>query len=164
MSIDLSRFPIRRVLMVFAVLVGLFVTSVMVVASVWPTINRVETGQTIEYPHLLPRVFQLDYERIYQEALSAAREQEGWTLTGEDQATGLITATTTMPVTGWNHQVTIQVIKRSEFVSRIHVISENTDAPGDLGHNARLIEGYYQSLDRRLGAADVTKKAIAPES
>lgn len=164
MSLDLSRFPVRRVLVVFAVLVGLVTTSIMIVASIWPTINRVETGRTIEYPHLLPRVFQLDYARIYEEALSAAREQQAWTLTGEDQSTGVITATTTMPVTGWNHTVTIQVIKRSEFVSRIHVISENTDAPGDLGHNARLIEGYYKALDRRLGAADVTQKAIAPES
>ena len=154
---------LRKLMIAGVILVGTFCTAIMVIASIWPTINRVETGRTADYPHLMPKLYQLDYDRVYVEALSSAREQLDWTLTAEDRVSGVITATANMPVTGWEHQITIKVVKRSEYVSRINVISEVTDSPGDLGHNARLIEGYFDSLDNRLGAADVQKKS-APES
>ena len=151
------RDSVRKALVACALLAGVIITAVMVMASVWPTINRVETGRTVEYPHLMPKIYQLDYDRVYVEALSAAREQQDWLLTGEDRGKGVIMASTSMPITGWTHEITVEVIKRNAYVSRIHVISEGKDAPGDLGHNARLIEGYFETLDRRLGAADLNK-------
>ena len=86
---------------------------------------------------------------------TAAKEQEGWAVTSEDRAAGVIEAGMTMPLTGWTHQLRITVKKRSNFVSRVYMVSYGEDSPGDLGQNARNIEGYFVSLDHRLGAASV---------
>ena len=145
----------RKFLIVLVVLAGLMTMAIMVSASIWPTINRVETGKTIEYPDILPKTYQLGYDRVFDEALSAAREQETWAVTHMDRETGAISAEAIMPVTGWRHQLSIRVDKRSPHVSRVYAISEGQDAPGDLGQNARNIETYFASLDARLGAASV---------
>jgi len=146
---------LRKALIVLVVLAGISTTAIMVCASVWPTINRVETGKTIEYPEILPKTYQLGYDRVYDEALAAAKGQEGWAVTAEDRALGAIEAQMTMDVLGWRHQMKITVKKRSAFVSRVYVLSHGTDSPGDLGQNARNITAYLESLDGRLGAASV---------
>jgi hypothetical protein len=122
----------RGALFTFAALVALFVTAVLVMASAWPTLQRVEAGKSLAYP-----------------------DQEGWVVTQESRATGQITAEAQMPVTGWRHKVEVSVQKRSPFVSRVYAASEGHDAPGDLGQNARNLRAYFESLDKRLGAARV---------
>ncbi len=147
---------VRTALIVLGVLTVLFCTAMLAAASVWPTINRVETGKSLEYDHLLPKTYQLGYDRVYDEARAAVQEQPGWTLLSEDRAQGLIQARTgAMPVTGWTFQVTTRVERRSEFAARVYVTSEGSDAPGDLGQNARNIEGLLASVDQRLGASAV---------
>jgi hypothetical protein len=150
-----ARKLIRTSVIVGAILAGLFVTTVLVAASIWPTINRVETGQSIEYPDLRVRTFQLGYDRVYNEALAAAKDQDNWLVTGEDRAKGHITAIASMPVLGWTQDISIQVERKTAFVSRVGTLSEGHDAPGDLGQNARNIRDFQASLDDRLGAARV---------
>lgn len=150
-----SRKLVRVLLFTLGVTAGLFVTTVLVAASIWPTINRVETNKSIEYPDLRTRTYQLGYDRVYDEALGAAKEQTAWAVTGQDRATGVIRAQALMPITGWTHDVTITVVRKTAFVSQVATLSEGHDAPGDLGQNARNIEGYQEALDRRLGAAKV---------
>lgn len=146
---------LRKALTTLVVVAGLLATGIMVSASIWPTINRVEAGKTIEYPDILPKTYQLGYDRVFDEALAAAREQQDWTVTREDRATGMIEGEATMAVLGWRQAIQIRVAKRGRFVSRVYVSSEGHDAPGDLGQNARNIRGYYEALDERLGAASV---------
>ena len=146
---------LRKALTALVIIAGLLATAIMVSASIWPTINRVETGKTIEYPDIVPKTYQLGYDRVYDEALAAAREQVGWAVTGESREKGEIKAEMTMELTGWSHQIKVEVKKRGNFVSRVYAASEGRDAPGDLGQNARNIEAYFESLDARLGAASV---------
>jgi len=143
----------RKVLIGLGIMVAIVVTSVMVTASIWPTINRVETGATLEYPNLMPKTYQVGYDRVYDEALATIKGQEGWTFGSETRDTGMIIAHAPMALTGWQHHITVRVERRSEFVSRVHVISEGCDAPGDLGQNARNIRRLTEALDARLGAA-----------
>jgi hypothetical protein len=150
-----TRKAVRILLFTVGVIAGLFVTTVLVAASIWPTINRVETNKSIEYPELRTRTYQLGYDRVYDEALGAAKEQKNWAVTGQERETGVIAAQALMPVTGWTQQVTITVVKKTAFVSQVRTLSEGTDTPGDLGQNARNIEAYQTALDRRLGAAKV---------
>jgi hypothetical protein len=145
----------RGALLTFAALVALFVTAVLVMASAWPTLQRVEAGKSLAYPDLKPRTYQLGYDRVYDESLAAAKDQGGWVVTQESRATGQITAEAQMPVTGWRHKVEVSVQKRSPFVSRVYAASEGHDAPGDLGQNARNLRAYFEALDKRLGAARV---------
>ncbi len=145
----------RRALLGFGILVGLFITGVLVLASVWPTINRVEAGKSIEYPEIRPKTYQLGYDRVYDEALAAAKEQPNWVLLDENRKSGAISAEAKMDITGWHQKIAIAVDRRNAFVSRVYISSEGNDAPGDLGQNARNIRTYYTSLDKRLGAASV---------
>ncbi len=149
---------LRKALIALVVIAGLMATTIMVSASIWPTINRVEAGKTIEYPDILPKTYQLGYDRVYDETLAAAKEQPNWMVTMEDRAAGKVQATATMDLTGWTQQIDITVKKRGRFVSRVYISSEGSDAPGDLGQNARNITTYYEALDRRLGAASVDDK------
>jgi hypothetical protein len=153
-----ARVILGRALVALAVLVGLLITAALVTASAWPTINRVEAGKSLEYPELVPRTYQLGYDRVYDEALAAAKEQPGWVLLGEDRAAGRLQAEAVMAYTGWKQSVQVEIKRRGDFVSRVYIVSEGSDAPGDLGQNARNIRGYYESLDRRLGAAKVETK------
>lgn len=152
------RLYLRRALLALAVLVGVFITGVLVMASTWPTLNHVEAGKSLAYPELRPHTYQLGYERVYDEALAAAKEQAGWTLLSEDRQGGLLKAESTMELTGWRHQIQIQIKRRGDFVSRVYMVSQGQDSPGDLGENARNIRRYYEALDRRLGAARVDKE------
>lgn len=146
---------IRYLLFGLGITAGVFVTTVLVAASIWPTINRVETNKSIEYPDLRTRTYQLGYDRVYDEALGAAKEQKLWAVTGQSRETGVITAQAQMPMLDWTHTVTITVVKKTPFVSQVATVSEGSDAPGDLGQNARNIRAYQEALDRRLGAAKV---------
>jgi hypothetical protein len=145
----------RKVLIGLGVAVSVVITTVMVTASIWPTINRVETGATLEYPELMPKTYQLGYDRVFDEAVAATKDVEGWTFVSDARDTGLIRADAEMPVTGWRHQITVRVERRTEFVSRVHAVSEGSDAAGDLGQNARNIRSVFAALDKRLGAAEV---------
>jgi len=151
----MNRKLIRNLLLGLGILVVLLCTTTLIIASIWPTINRVETGKTLQYPDLRPKTYQLGYDRVFGEAVGAAEEQPLWEIVEKDPVGGQIKARTTMEVTGWTHEVTIRVEKKNEFVSRVHVLSQGEDAPGDLGQNARNIRGYLTALDARLGASAV---------
>jgi hypothetical protein len=161
MSQARRRLYLRRALLALAVLVGVFITGVLVMASTWPTLNRVEAGKSLAYPELRPHTYQLGYDRVYDEALAAAREQPRWLLLSEDRQEGVLTAESVMDLTGWKHQIQIQIKRRGDFVSRVYMVSQGQDSPGDLGQNARNIRSYYEALDKRLGAARVDKDAAA---
>ena len=150
-----ARKVLRVSIFVAGVLAGVFITSVLVAASIWPTINRVETGKSVEYSDLRVRTFQLGYDRVYDEAIGAAKDQPNWVVTGDDRAQGQIRAIATMPVIGWTQDVSIRVERTTAFVTRVGTVSEGDDAPGDLGQNARNIRSFQDALDRRLGAARV---------
>ena len=150
-----TRKVLRIALFVLGVTAGVFVTTVLVAASIWLTINEVETNKSIAYPELRTRTYQLGYDRVYDEALGAAKEQKNWAVTGQSRETGIITGQALMPVTGWTQEITVTVVKKTAFVSQVRTRSAGKDTPGDLGQNARNIEAYQVALDRRLGAAKV---------
>ncbi len=146
---------LRSSAFVFAALAVLATVAVGVSSQLYPTINRVETGVTPEYPALRPRTFQLGYDRVFDEASSAISDLEGWKVDSVNREAGTLNASMEMPITGWQHKISIQVTKKTRYTTKVGLVSENPENAGDLGQNARNVDAYLTALSERLGAAEV---------
>ena len=142
----------RRLIFGAATLVGVFVMTVLVAATIWPVIDAVETGKTAEYPEVLPRYYSADPGRVFDEVRASVEALEGFEETGFDEATRTVKGVITGPVFGLEHDLTVRVQVVTEFVTRVRVRSESRVGKGDLGQNARNIETFFVEMDRRLGA------------
>lgn len=138
----------KRGLTILAVLSGLLVTTILVTASVWPVLNDVATGETVEYLDLLPQYFSADPKRVIGEVEAAAASLDGWRV---DEATADVVTATADGMFGASH-VTITVKPLTEFATQVDVRSTSDFARGDLGQNARRIRAFQAALDDRLGA------------
>jgi uncharacterized protein (DUF1499 family) len=134
----------RRGGIVLAMLVSLRIVA----AFIWPTINDVTTGATPEYPDLKPQVFQQSYEPVFDAAAAVAHEQ-GWEVTQEDRATGVIQAVATSRLWRFKDDVTVTVTREGTG-ARVSVRSHSRIGKGDLGANARRIRLFQAALAKRL--------------
>ncbi len=139
---------LRRVAIVLGVLIVLRIG----LAFIWPTINDVTTGATPEYPDLRPQVFAKPYEQVFDTAAAVAREQEGWEVTREDRATGMIEAVATTRVFRFKDDVTILMARKDDTVT-LGMRSHSRIGKGDLGANARRIRQFQEALAKRLPPA-----------
>ena len=142
----------RRLIFGAATLVGVFVMTVLVAATIWPVIDAVETGKTAEYPEVLPRYYSADPGRVFDEVRASVEALEGFEETSFDEATRTVEGVITGPVFGLEHDLTVRVQVVTEFVTRVRVRSASRVGKGDLGQNARNIETFFVEMDRRLGA------------
>ena len=60
----------KKLVWAAVILGGLLLAAALVVASVWPVLNVVETGRTPEYPDVLPQYYEADPQRVYQEVVA----------------------------------------------------------------------------------------------
>ncbi len=140
----------RKIFSTLAIVTGLLVTLVLISASVWPVLNRVETGATPEYSELLPQYFSADVDRVHGEAVASVEALDGWTLVSEDADTGLVRATTTN--FGFVQDVEVRVQRHTDFATSVSVTSTSRVGKGDFGQNARNVRELQEELERRLGA------------
>ena len=130
------------VLVVVRVIIGLFVPSL--------NINDVTTGATAEYPDLQPQRFPQSVERVFDAAAAVAHAQ-GWDVTNEDHATGVVQAVATTPLWKFKDDVTITVTREGES-TKVVVRSHSRVGKGDLGANAKRIRLFQSELAKHLGA------------
>jgi len=136
----------RRGAIVLAVLISLRIVA----GCMWPNlnINDVTTGVTAEYPDLQPQTFQQSYEEVFDAAVAVGREQ-GWEVTREDRATGIIQAVATTRLWHFKDDVTATITRTGERV-KVSVRSHSRVGKGDLGANAQRIRLFQAALAKRL--------------
>lgn len=142
----------RKLLVAFALFIGLSVVAVLVASAIWPVINVVETGQTPEYPDVRPHYYSADPKRVMDEAIEAVGDVERMTVVKVDRGASTITATRETRLMGFVDDMTVTVSPVTEFVTEVNVKSASRVGKGDFGQNARNIEDYLGALDERLGA------------
>lgn len=142
----------RNLLYIAAALVGIVVTLVLVSASVWPVINRVETGKTAEYPEVQPQYYTADPARVFDEVRGSVMEMEAWSVATEDRNQGTLSAVRNTRFDLFQDDVEIRVEAVTEFATSVNVVSKSRVGKGDLGQNARNIEELFAELNQRLGA------------
>ena len=128
------------VLVVVRVIVGLFVPAL--------NINDVTTGVTPEYPDLQPQRFAVPGPQVF-DAASAVAHAQGWEVTQEDKATGVIQAVATTPLMRFKDDVTITVSPDGDR-TKVVVRSHSRVGKGDLGTNAKRIRLFQAELARKV--------------
>lgn len=130
------------VLVVVRVIIGLFVPAL--------NINDVTTGATPEYPDLQPQRFAAPGPQVFDDA-SAVAHAQGWEVTQEDKATGVIQAVATTPLMHFKDDVTITVSPDGDQ-TKVVVRSHSRVGKGDLGANAKRIRLFQSELARKVTA------------
>lgn len=130
------------VLVVFRVVTGLFFPSL--------NINDVTTGATPEYPDLQPQTFSAPVASVF-DAASAVAHAQGWEVTQEDRATGVIQAVATTPLMKFKDDVTITVALDGDQ-TKVVVRSHSRIGKGDLGANAKRIRLFQSELAKKVPA------------
>lgn len=142
----------RSLIWVGAVLGTLIVLRV-VAALIWPTINDVRTGGTLEYPDLVAQRFARPADEVFAAALATAKDMEFEIVqaSAAQPATGggVIWAVATTRVFRFKDDVTI-TITREANATVVNVRSKSRIGKGDLGANARRIHDFQHRLGARL--------------
>lgn len=115
----------------------------------WPAINAVETGQTPEYPEVIPRVYQTGAERVFDAALHTVNRLPRWSLVSHRPETGEIRAEARTLVFRFVDDVLIRVTGQ-DGAAVVTVRSASRVGRGDFGQNARNIRAFFEELDRQV--------------
>jgi hypothetical protein len=142
----------NKIIASIIVLVVLLANLPFLVGRLWPRINDVSTGQTPEYPDLLPQRFRppAGYDQVFDAAVDIARAS-GWTIREADRDRGVIEAVATTRFLRFKDEVTVTVTKESEFVV-VNMRSRSSAGKRDLGANARRIRAFQTDLAKRFQA------------
>lgn len=130
---------------------ALVIGAGVVLATRWPPINDVTTGETPEYPDLQPARYAADPASVFAAARSVGEQEMGWRLTRGDSGEGRLEAVAHVPLTPFRDDVTVRV-EPAEGGSRVIVRSRSRVGRSDLGVNARRIRAFLRALDREIAA------------
>ncbi|MBI5775950.1 MAG: DUF1499 domain-containing protein [Nitrospirae bacterium] len=126
------------------------VLGAVVMLKIWPAINIVETGNTPEYPDLLPRQYSAPKSRVFDAALHAVGRMPRWTLVSSRPEQGEIRAEATTRLFRFVDDVTIHCAEQNG-VTVVNVRSASRVGRSDFGQNARNIRAFFDAVDRQLG-------------
>jgi uncharacterized protein (DUF1499 family) len=131
------------------IVAGLLVAAAAgIVLSARNMINDVTTGETAAHPELQPQRFEADFERVFQEAVSAA-ESIGIELTETDPVTGVIRGVATTRFLRFKDDVTISLVRDGSAVV-VKIRSASRVGKSDFGVNAKRIRALQEAMSARL--------------
>lgn len=131
------------------VLVGTVVLGAAAMLRIWPAINIVETGNTPEYPDLLPKQYQASKDRVFDAALHAVSRMPRWTLVSSRPEQGEIRAEATTRLFRFVDDVVVRCAEQNGGTV-VNVRSASRVGRGDLGQNARNVRAFFDALDGQL--------------
>lgn len=137
-----------------SIIVGVVLLSNLpfLIGRLWPRINDVSTGQTPEYPDLLPQRFRppVTYDQAFDAAVDISRAS-GWAIREADRDRGVIEAVATARFLRFKDEVTITISREGDFVI-VNMRSRSSAGKRDLGANARRIRAFQTELAKRFQA------------
>ncbi|HHX40640.1 MAG TPA: DUF1499 domain-containing protein [Armatimonadetes bacterium] len=128
-------------------------------AMVWArrryfTVRSVQTGETPEYPDIVPQVFAYSPDEVWGAALEAVRTLPGWSVVAEED--GEIRATAVGA--GYRHEVSVSV--EPLMNGRMVKVTTSSRCEGrmpDLGANARIVRAFQARLRELLPSGGETR-------
>ncbi len=131
--------------------VGFSALAAVALASRWPAINDVTTGETPAYPDLQPRRYPQDPATVFRAVQTVAAGTRGWRVMSADPIGGRLQAEARVLLTPFTDDVTVTV-QPAGGGSRVLVRSRSRVGRGDLGVNARRIRAFLRAMDQQLGS------------
>jgi hypothetical protein len=140
---------------------GLLLVVGLLLVSMWPPVNRVEAGQSAEYPALMPMAYPLREERVFAGVLSALSDLSDVTIETSDPVTGVIQARRGNRFAFLAAQITVSVAPNGAGGSIVHVVSTTVGGRGDFGQNARNIGELQRVLTEEIGSPQASVGDVA---
>ena len=140
---------VKKILLWGGLLCAALLGGLLISSLIWPRINDVKTGETLEYPELQPQHFSVAAYRAFDAASATAREL-GWEILREDRQTGEIDAVETTRILHFKDEITITVNPGVGENCSVYVQSHSRVGKGDFGTNARRIKRFQAELAKRL--------------
>lgn len=139
------RRPTGAILAVLAIGAGAFL------ATYWPRINDVRTGQTPEYPDVQPRTYAASEAKVAQAVKEALEALPRFRMVGSGSGRGgtAIHAVATTRVLRFEDEVTIRVQGQGGRTT-VNVRSRSLQGSWDFGQNARNVRELLAEVDARL--------------
>jgi hypothetical protein len=126
------------------------VVGLVLAATHWPRLDRVETGRTPEYPDLRVRDYGVSEAKVDKAARAAIAGLPRWQVIGGGKGPGgseiQAEAGTLL---GLKHEVVVR-IRRQNARTTVSVLSRSRNLPWDFGQNARNIRAFLAELDRQM--------------
>ena len=138
----------KRILIGVGAVIGALVALRLAAALIWPTINDVTTGATLQYPDIQPQRFAKPVEPVFAAALAAANDM-GLEVVTQTPARGEFRAVATTPVFRFKDDVSVAVVRQGD-ATVVYVRSKSRIGKGDLGANARRIRDFQKRLAAKL--------------
>ena len=138
------------------VLSGLLVVMLVVVmalAMAWPPINRVEAGQTPQYPDIQPVAWSLSQSRVWNGVREVVAATDGWTEVGAHEGSGTVDFEARSRSRLFVDDVHVRVEPNGEGGSVVFAVSASRVGRGDFGQNARTLRRLFAALHENLGAS-----------
>ena len=129
--------------------VTVFAAIALFNACAWPLINIVETGNTPEYPDLLPKPYQAKPGRVFDAALRAVGLMPRWTVVSSRLEQGEIRVEARTRMLRFVDDVVIRVTEQGGGTV-VNVRSASRVGRGDFGQNARNVRAFFAELDRQM--------------
>ncbi len=136
----------------WAILAAVGAVAVLAVVALlrsWPVINIVETGNTPEYPDLLPKSYQAGKSRVFDAALRAVGRTPRWTLVLSQPEQGSIRVEAKTLLLRFVDDIAISVAEQGGGTV-VNVRSASRVGRSDFGQNARNIRAFFAELDRQM--------------
>lgn len=141
----------RRTLTILGVAAGTIITIVLVLASIWPVIDTVETGETPEYHDIRPQYYTAETDRVLDACRDTVVAADDWSVESVDRRDLVVEATRVVSPLAFRFDVTIWIEPVTQHVTRVRLRSSSRTGSGDFGQNARNIRTFFARLDERLG-------------
>jgi uncharacterized protein (DUF1499 family) len=135
-----KRFHLRPIAWLFPLWVS---------ACAYLTVNDVETGKSLSYPHLQPLAVNRPYQDVFPEAVAAITSLPRWKLVSASVELGEIRAEVETPLFRFVDDVTVQISGENPVV--VNVRSRSRVGKGDLGKNAKNVSLFLDTLQQRMG-------------
>lgn len=151
------KFSTKRLLQVGVplVVVGVAAWAIFYVPGPGWSSNDITTGETLSYPDLISRRYDVPVSTATIFAAQAAQRLTGWTVRRTDPNTGIVEVEIRVPalIGLFRDDLTVTVLPDKE-VALVKIHSRSRVGSGDLGENARHIRALQAAMDQRLPLAD----------
>ena len=112
------------------------------------TVNRVITGESVEYPEIQPRIYrEMDPESVFGAVNEVMRTLPRWRIVTCDADSRVIRAEHRTRFVGFVDDITVTISPYHERKVCVHVESVTRSGGSDMGQNAQNINELFDWLD-----------------
>lgn len=113
-------------------------------------INEVETGKSVWYPEIQPRVYDADLQEVFDAVCAVVDRHPRWIAEADNPEQMRLDVEVRTKMVGFVDDLIIWVQPIDDGRAEVSARSSSRVGQGDFGQNARTIEELFERLDEQL--------------